>query len=538
MASAVLSSRNEPYWGEREVCMRQFPNNRTNNPHLNPQSNPNPNHIPSRFQNPNYSIGRQIHDVTVKTDLRQRNEPLPRPPLLPPAVINDAPSLKRNKEGAIPPRDCFHQEYMTLHLSSYSRSGLKELKKRLISDLERVRTLLTRIETRKLEFRSGFHSPQFRPTTAVETNLQQPFDPQAENRTAKGTQKNRSSGSVTLTRKGKGKKIQKLSGQKRALALANDGRETKRPVAAVETVATATEADKALGTMMKECKQILMTLMKQKYGWVFNKPVDVERLRLYDYYQIIKHPMDLGTIKTRLNKKVYKSALEFAADVRLTFDNAMKYNPKGQDVHTMAESMLAAFEEMFGPVYQQCLAEHRKLVAEKTSQINNWVQQEPVITMPQPILLSSPSCQNQNEQVFLPPVVQDKKGKLPKPKAKDPNKRPMTDEEKLKLGSNLQNLPQEKMEQMVHIVRKRNPHLVQEGDEIELDFESLDNETLWDLDRFVNYHKKAVSKMKRQEVVEDAVVIQEGHKVKMICIVYRIKFDFFLFELTDNCWFW
>ncbi|KAK4381304.1 Transcription factor GTE2 [Sesamum angolense] len=80
--------------------------------------------------------------------------------------------------------------------------------------------------------------------------------------------------------------------------------------------------------------------------------------------------------------------------------------------------------------------------------------------------------------------------KLPKPRAKDPNKREMSMEEKQKLGIGLQSLPQEKMPQLVQIIRKRNEHLAQDGDEIELDIEALDTETLWELDRFVTNWKK------------------------------------------------
>ncbi|CAI9771683.1 unnamed protein product [Fraxinus pennsylvanica] len=39
------------------------------------------------------------------------------------------------------------------------------------------------------------------------------------------------------------------------------------------------------------------------------------------------------------------------------------------------------------------------------------------------------------------------------------------------------------MPQLVKIIRKGNEHLAQDGDEIELDIEALDTETLWELDR-------------------------------------------------------
>ena len=35
----------------------------------------------------------------------------------------------------------------------------------------------------------------------------------------------------------------------------------------------------------------------QAYAWPFYKPVDAQALGLHDYYDIIKKPMDLGTIR-------------------------------------------------------------------------------------------------------------------------------------------------------------------------------------------------------------------------------------------------
>ena len=51
---------------------------------------------------------------------------------------------------------------------------------------------------------------------------------------------------------------------------------------------------------MKYCNGILKEMFSKKhlaYSWPFYKPVDVQGLGLHDYLDIIKQPMDLGTIK-------------------------------------------------------------------------------------------------------------------------------------------------------------------------------------------------------------------------------------------------
>jgi hypothetical protein len=41
---------------------------------------------------------------------------------------------------------------------------------------------------------------------------------------------------------------------------------------------------------------------KHSHSWPFQHPVNTVELNIPDYFDIIKHPMDLGTIKKRLGK--------------------------------------------------------------------------------------------------------------------------------------------------------------------------------------------------------------------------------------------
>lgn len=88
-----------------------------------------------------------------------------------------------------------------------------------------------------------------------------------------------------------------------------------------------------------QCTSILKNLMTHPAGWVFNQPVDPVALNIPDYFSIISKPMDLGTIKSKLEKNMYLATEEFAADVRLTFANAMLYNPPSNNVHQMAKKL-------------------------------------------------------------------------------------------------------------------------------------------------------------------------------------------------------
>ncbi|XP_004485967.1 transcription factor GTE12-like isoform X2 [Cicer arietinum] len=94
----------------------------------------------------------------------------------------------------------------------------------------------------------------------------------------------------------------------------------------------------------QQCARVLKSLVSHHYSWVFKEPVDPVALNIPDYFTIITHPMDFSTIKTKLEKNVYYSKEEFAADVRLTFSNAMTYNPPSNDVHLMAKELNQEFD--------------------------------------------------------------------------------------------------------------------------------------------------------------------------------------------------
>jgi hypothetical protein len=96
---------------------------------------------------------------------------------------------------------------------------------------------------------------------------------------------------------------------------------------------------------MKTCKKILQILMNHKDAWIFNEPIDPMKLGISNYHSIIKHPMYLGTINENLKANYYFNTKEFVYDIRLTFLNAMTFNPIGHYVHKIAQTLLRLFEQ-------------------------------------------------------------------------------------------------------------------------------------------------------------------------------------------------
>jgi hypothetical protein len=86
---------------------------------------------------------------------------------------------------------------------------------------------------------------------------------------------------------------------------------------------------------------------------IFNVPVDPFALGIPDYHDIIKKPMDLGTVKNRLHCLFYRSRQEAANDIRLCFQNAMMYNPPSNAIHHSAKELLAFFEDQLRAFYPE-----------------------------------------------------------------------------------------------------------------------------------------------------------------------------------------
>ncbi|XP_039618546.1 bromodomain-containing protein 3-like isoform X6 [Polypterus senegalus] len=105
-----------------------------------------------------------------------------------------------------------------------------------------------------------------------------------------------------------------------------------------------------LSEHLKYCDSILKEMLSKKhaaYAWPFYKPVDAEALELHDYHEIIKHPMDLSTVKKKMDSREYQDAQGFAADIRLMFSNCYKYNPPDHEVVAMARKLQDVFEMRF-----------------------------------------------------------------------------------------------------------------------------------------------------------------------------------------------
>lgn len=80
-------------------------------------------------------------------------------------------------------------------------------------------------------------------------------------------------------------------------------------------------------------KSIFPAVWKHADAWPFYTPVDPNKHNCPDYFSIIQKPMDLGTIKSKLNGGMYSCSQQCISDFELMFDNCFNYNRGKNEVY-------------------------------------------------------------------------------------------------------------------------------------------------------------------------------------------------------------
>ena len=78
-------------------------------------------------------------------------------------------------------------------------------------------------------------------------------------------------------------------------------------------------------------------ISQHRFGNIFHNPI--KKSEAPDYSDIVKRPMDLKTIKSRVKDGFISNSLEFQRDIFLMFANAMMYNRPGSEIYNMAEEV-------------------------------------------------------------------------------------------------------------------------------------------------------------------------------------------------------
>lgn len=271
---------------------------------------------------------------------------------------------------------------------------------------------------------------------------------------------------------------------------------------------------------LRFCNQTIKELTSKKHfsiNFPFLAPVDPVALNIPNYNEIIKVPMDLGTIQTKLANNQYENGDQFERDVRLVFSNCYIFNPEGTDVNMMGHRLESVFDKKWAnrpvpePTPPPSESEESESESEEEPEINESMLSDiPAIKflenqvnrMKQELeLLKKEHLQKLREQRAAA-KKKKKRSKKSKPRSKSHSILPareqpvVTYEMKKQVSEIVPQLPDKKLQALIKII-KDDIDLSNE-EEVELDMDQIEDRTVLKLYNFL-FGKKAASGNKKKK---------------------------------------
>ena len=97
--------------------------------------------------------------------------------------------------------------------------------------------------------------------------------------------------------------------------------------------------------VLARCIKITDKLIASPCAQFFRFPVDPVADGVPDYFKVVRHPMDLTLVRTRLEDGFYCRVSEWLRDVELIWSNAEAFNGPDNVVTMFAQTMRAKFEK-------------------------------------------------------------------------------------------------------------------------------------------------------------------------------------------------
>eukprot|EP01113_Clastostelium_recurvatum_P035277 TRINITY_DN48_c0_g1_i1.p1 TRINITY_DN48_c0_g1~~TRINITY_DN48_c0_g1_i1.p1 ORF type:complete len:987 (-),score=291.78 TRINITY_DN48_c0_g1_i1:62-3022(-) len=244
----------------------------------------------------------------------------------------------------------------------------------------------------------------------------------------------------------------------------------------------------------RKVHDVILHIMAHKHSWPFNQPVKPLELGIPDYFTFVKEPMDLGTVKERIQDSYYNTLDEIVNDVNLVWYNARLYNDPTSDIVYMAGSLSKIFDDKVARLY------NRPAVGSPA----NGAGKKTMSMMEERIFQLTASLEHVTAEIER---MKKQKDEMPSPvspkmsnsrnRAPRDDLRPLSFDDKRRLSVSINQLPPESLGKVVQIIHERMPRLAKTSapDEIEIDIDALDNGTLHTLDRYV---KGAIAKTQKK----------------------------------------
>ena len=205
---------------------------------------------------------------------------------------------------------------------------------------------------------------------------------------------------------------------------------------------------------LRKMNKLVTSLINKQETAPFREPVDWRALELYDYPKIVTRPMDIGTIKRKLESSTnsYETAYDCAEDIRLVWENCKVYNQEGSDFYTLASNLSRKFEDRYMKIRTEYDTGKDTLVVGGGSGGN---------------MTSGNTAKNINPDVRIPTL-----------------------DEKTQFAGNIFKISGDALGHVMQVIDLRCPIAIERNingaeDELEINVDALDNRTFHELDTFI-----------------------------------------------------
>lgn len=270
---------------------------------------------------------------------------------------------------------------------------------------------------------------------------------------------------------------------------------------------------------LRFCNQTIKELVSKKhynYNFPFLAPVDTVALNIPNYNEVVKEPMDLGTIQSKLANNQYENGDEFERDVRLVFKNCYAFNPEGTDVNMMGHRLEAVFDKKWAnrpipaPTPPHLDDEYSSDEDEDEPEINeSMLSNVPAIQFLENQLIRMKQELDELKKQHLEKLREQRDSKRKKKKAKraksssrknssyDFNQPVVTYEMKKQVSESVPNLSDKKLQSLIKIIKDDVD--ISNEDEVELDMDQLEDRTVLKLYNFLFGKKNSVNNVKKKK---------------------------------------
>jgi bromodomain-containing factor 1 len=240
----------------------------------------------------------------------------------------------------------------------------------------------------------------------------------------------------------------------------------------------------------------------------FAEPVDWFKLGIPDYPKIVKKPMDLSTMRAKLDSGAYTSAEKFRDDIKLIINNCFLYNPLGTPVHQAGVDLRKLFEEKWKglpPLRAESEDEEEddsESDDERSRAVAIAAMETQIETMRNSISALKHSKEKKSKKTkkkdpsASAPVTSSSKAakkevkaapkkKAAAKKAQIPDDDVLSFEQKKDLSEAIQTLDGQKLERVIQIIHEGVPEIRDSQEEIELEIDTLPASVLTKLYNFV-----------------------------------------------------